>query len=74
MASRFDFNYRQSVNPKTIISKEKSVCVINLLALLRENKDIVDVVKSSLCIIFCQTMMKIDSNSSIGGIKPIAFE
>jgi hypothetical protein len=74
MASRFGFNNKQSINPKTILSKGKSVCVIKLLALLGENKDIVNVVKSSLVLFFFQTMMKINFNFSIGGIKPIVFE
>jgi hypothetical protein len=48
--------------------------IINLLALLDENKDIIDVAKFSLCINFDQTMMEIYSDSSIGGIILITFE
>ena len=43
MASRFGFNYGQSINPKTILSKGKSVCVKNLLVLFGENENIIDV-------------------------------
>ena len=45
-----------------------------LLALLGENKDILDIVKSSFFINFDQNMMEIYSDSSISGIKPILFE
>jgi hypothetical protein len=51
-----------------------SVYVINLLALLSENKNNIDIMKSSMCINFNQTMVGIYSNSFIGGIKPITFE
>jgi hypothetical protein len=57
-----------------IISKEKSVCVLNLSAFLGKNKGIIDVEKSSLCINFDQTIIEIYSDSSISGIKPITFE
>jgi hypothetical protein len=56
------------------LSKGRSVGVINLLALLGENKDIVDIVKSSFFINFDQNMIDIYSDSSISGIKPILFE
>jgi hypothetical protein len=39
-----------------------SVCVINLLALLDENKDIFDIAKPSLEINFDQTMMGVYLN------------
>jgi len=50
------------------------MCVINLLALLGENKDIIDVAESSLCIIFDQIMMRIHSDFSVNGIIPITIE
>jgi len=50
-----------------------SICIINLLALFGENKDIVDVVVSSLWINFDQTMMRIYFDSSISGVISIAF-
>jgi hypothetical protein len=74
MIPRFGFHYKQSINPKMMLSKRRSVYVINLLALLGENKNNIDITKSSLCINFNQTMMGIYSNSFIGGIKPIIFE
>jgi hypothetical protein len=39
--------------------------VINLLVLLRKHEDIVDVVKSSFCINFDQTKVRIYYDSSI---------
>jgi hypothetical protein len=57
-----------------ILSKGRSVCVINLLALLDENKDIIDVAEFNLCNNFDQTMMEIYSNPFIGGIIPIIFK
>jgi hypothetical protein len=50
------------------------VYVINLLALLSENKDIVYVTESSFWINFDQTIVGIYSDSSISGVIPIAFE
>jgi hypothetical protein len=57
-----------------IHSKGMSVCVINLLTLLDENKDIIDVAEFNLCNNFDQTMMRIYSNPFIGGIIPIIFK
>jgi hypothetical protein len=57
-----------------IVSKGKGVCVINLLALLGENKDIVYVAESSFWVNFGQTIMGIYSNSSVNGVIPITFE
>ena len=57
-----------------ILFKGRIVCVINLLVLLSKNKNIVDVVRSSLCINFDQTMVRIYFDFSISGIIPIAFE
>jgi hypothetical protein len=55
------------------IFKERSVCVINLLALLKENNNITNIVMSSLCIDFNQTMMRIYFDFFVGGIIPIIF-
>ena len=55
-------------------SKENSVCVINLLAVLGENKDIIDVVESSFWVNFDQAMMGIYSDFSVCGVIPITFE
>jgi hypothetical protein len=74
MIPRFGFNYKQSINPRMMLSKRRSVYVINLLALLGENKNNIDIMKSSICINFNQTMMEIYYDSFIGGIKPITFE
>jgi len=52
MTSGYSFYNRQPIDPRTIISKGNNVCDINLLALLNQNKDIVDVMNSSLCINF----------------------
>jgi hypothetical protein len=57
-----------------IHSKGRSVCVINLLTLLDENKDIIDVAKFNLCNNFDQTMMGIYSNPFVGGIISIIFK
>jgi hypothetical protein len=51
-----------------------NVCVINLLTLLGENKDIVNIADSSLWINFDQTMIGIYSDSSISDVIPIEFE
>jgi hypothetical protein len=45
-----------------------------LLALLGENKDIIDVVESSFWVNFDQTMMGIYSDFSVCGVIPITFE
>jgi hypothetical protein len=50
------------------------VYVINLLALLGENKNINDVAESSLWINFDQTMMMIYFDFFVNGIIPITFE
>jgi hypothetical protein len=54
--------------------KGRIVCVINLLALFAENKDIIDVTESSLSINFDQTMMGIYSDFFVSGVIPITFE
>ena len=51
-----------------------NVCVINLLTLFGENKDIVNIADSSLWINFDQTMIGIYSDSSISDVIPIEFE
>jgi hypothetical protein len=53
---------------------KEGICVINLLALLDKNKDIVDIAESSLYINFDQIMIEIYSDTSVIGIIPIAFE
>jgi hypothetical protein len=60
-----------------ILYKEKSVCIIlllalPLLALFKKNTNIIDVVKSTSFIDFDQTMVMIYSNFSID-IIPITF-
>jgi hypothetical protein len=45
-----------------------------LLALLDENKDIVDVAESSFWVNFDQTMMWIYSDCSVNGEIPITFK
>ena len=50
------------------------VCVINLLPLLSENKDIVDIAEFSFWVNFDQTMMGIYSDSSISGVIPITLQ
>ena len=57
-----------------ILSKERGVCVINLLALFGENNDIDDIVESKLWINFDQPIMSIYYNSSISCVIPKAFE
>jgi hypothetical protein len=56
------------------MSKGRSVCVINLLAIIEKNKDIFNIVKSSLCINYNQTMVEIYSDFSIGDIILLEFE
>jgi hypothetical protein len=51
-----------------------SVYIINLLALLGENKDIVDFVKSSFRVNFDQTMMGFYFDSFVSGVIPISLE
>jgi hypothetical protein len=62
------------MNPRKIFYKGMNECVINLLKLFGKNKDIVDVTKSSLCINFDQTIVRIYYDSSIDGIISITFE
>jgi hypothetical protein len=57
-----------------VLSKRRSVCVINLLTFLGKNKDIVGITNSSFCINFDQNMVGIYSDFSIGGIITIEFE
>jgi len=50
------------------------VCVINLLALLGKNKDIIDIAKSSFWVNFDQAVMGIYFDSSASGVILIAFD
>jgi hypothetical protein len=61
-------------NSVMIVFKRNSVCIIILLSLLYKNKDIVNIIKSNICINFNQTIMKIYFDSSNVGIIPIIFE